>query len=223
MATQNENIKRELFSSDWQQFYEDTTTSNGDPEWYYISAPAFVAEVKNSYNIWSSAHSIVSIDYYDWTNGWANGTWVNVFYKDYVNGKNSESAIFYHNKDGMPNDGTFNWRDTEESRNFHLWRLRVKRTSGNSNSEQRVRIWAGGCGQLNDSEYQDYVQDRYLISNGSISEYIWRAGRSADSSSYDAEALSKFNPTNLKGSQITATNGEHLIPYFTKEGVFNGT
>ena len=194
--------------------YEDTTTTNGDPEWYYISAPSFVAEVKNSYHLLASAHSIVSIAYYDWTNGWNNGTWVNVFYKDYVNGKNSESAIFYHNKDGSSNSGTFNWRDTDASRNFHLWRLRVKRTYGNSGSDQRVRIWAGGCGQMTDSEYANYAQNRYFISNGSSSEFVWRGGRSADSASYDAQALSKFNPSNLRGTQITAANGEHLIPYF---------
>ena len=222
MATYGEISERNFFSTAWQQIYEDSTTSDGDPEWYYISAPCFVAQVACEYNIWSSAHSIVSIDYYDWTNGWNNGTWVSIFYYDYINGKNEESIKFFHNRDDEPRNATYNFEDKEESRVFHLWRLRVKRTYGNANAAQRVNIWAGGVGLMTSTEYEKYAYGRYFISNGSNSEFVWRGGRSADSSSIDAEALSKFNPFNLRGSYITAANGEHLVPYFkTKEELWD--
>lgn len=218
MATYGEITERTFFSTGWQQIYEDSTSSDGDPEWYYISAPCFVARVACEYHLLASVHSIVSIYYYDWTNGWSNGTWIEVFYQDYVNGKDSESLKFFHNREDEQRDATFNYSDTSESKNFHLWKLRVKRTYGNSSVSQRVNIWAGGVGLMNSSEYEKHAYGRYFISNGSNSEFVWRGGRSADSSSIDAEALSKFNPFNLRGSYITAANGEHLIPYFkTKE------
>lgn len=206
MATSGNRITKAGFSASWCTTYSDSTSSNSyTPEWYYVSAPSFVFQVKCDYNLWSSAHTIVTGAFYN------GSSWVQVFHQNYVNGKNNQSLKFYHNRDVENANGTFNFRDTADSRKAHLFRFRCEKNSGNSASN--VTCWVGGPGLMTDSEYNSYLWGKRIQSNGNLSNgtdgFVYYGGRT--SSSPDSTAIERFRSSNNRGTKILASYEHHLI------------
>lgn len=222
MAETGKVIKRENFSDVWLTEYDDTTRTNSTtPEWYYVSSFSFVAKcyVNRATNQFvSSPTLIVTCDCYDWT----TKTWNRVFYKNclrstyaYEHDTPNMQLKFFHNRDTEKDESSYlNMRDSDISRKTALFRFRLERNTGDTNSASGIHIWIGGIGTLTDEEYTNYVKDRPITSNGQlgsdIDNFVWYGGRTGTAP--DEEALSKFNPENTKGTVIKKEYEYNCVP-----------
>ena len=206
MATAGNLITKANFSSNWCGTYTDSTSSNSyTPEWYYVAAESFVFQVKCDYDLWSSAHTIVTGYFY-------NGSgWSQIFHKNYVNGKDNEKLKFYHNRNAEGTNGTFNYRDSSDSQKAHLFRFRCEKNSGNSASN--VTVWFGGPGMLTADEYNAYLVGKYIRSNGQLSNasdgFVYYGGKT--DSPPDSTAIDRFNPRNSSGTSASASYEHHFM------------
>lgn len=220
MAETGKSITRANFSSSWATEYSDTTKTNSTtPEWYYVSAFSFVVKCYVNPTIAAFATSptlIVTCDCYDWS----SKTWSRVFLINCLRiGSNyavTHALKFYHNRDAESDSGSSNlvYRDTETSRKTALFRFRLERNAGQTDTASGINIWLGGIGCLTDDEYTKYVKDRPITSNGqlgsAVDNFVWYGGRV--SSPPDTEAIAKFNPENTKGTVIKKEYEYNCVP-----------
>lgn len=206
MATTGELITKANFSGTWWDRYKDSTSSNSNtPTWYYVAAESFVFEVKCDYNLFASAHTIVTGCFY-------NGSgWPQIFHKNYVNGKNNESLKFYHNRNAEETNGTFNYRDSSDSQKAHLFRFRCEKNSGNSASN--VTVWFGGPGMLTADEYNAYLVGKNIRFNGQLNNeidgFVYYGAR--QDSPPDSRVIAKFNPGNPSCQKTWASYEHHFM------------
>ena len=211
MPVAGDIINKANFTNAWAATYNDSTKSNSTtPEWYYVSALSFVVQCYVDYNLFATPKQIVTCHCYDYD----TGIWTQVFHKNCLSYSNGQKLKFYHNRDAESGGASFVYRDNDASRKCHLFRFRLERNSGNTNTKSGIDVWCGGAGVLTDSEYENYCKGRPIISNGKLGtsngNFVWYGGR--ESSSPDSTAISAFNPANNKGSKILAGYEYNCVP-----------
>ena len=204
MATTGNHITRTSFSGSWAT--NGSTYSSSSVWWVYvyICAPSFVALASTDYHwLQSGRLTHVSVDVFNR----ATGAWQNVGPAQEIKGNGTTQYTFFHNRDAEGNKSGYNYRDTAVSRVNHLFRWKIG--LGYQNSRWRLTVYAGGVGLMNDSEYASYARGRLIKSIGRTGSNVHVNSNYAQN---DAAALSTFNPDNMRGTVVYASNDHSLIP-----------
>ena len=169
----------------------------------YISAPCFKVEQQIKKNVLSTGRTMTMTSSY-----WNGSTWTD-YATDTIslgwNDSGTHTNWFFHNCSnisGQDQSGSHSDNTSTEAQSKHLWRITLPFYD---NYDKYVKLYIG---TYHDSRYE--ATGKLIYSNGDLSDFYYWAGTTQS----DAIAISKFRPSNCKGTLITTNNSNH-IPYTT--------
>lgn len=177
--------------------------------WIYVSAASFVlsmGSVGPDYTL--TPHFVVTGWYYNF----GTKAWTMLFDKE-VDATDDEALLkFVHNRGGEVDSGTVTIRDTVASSKCALFAFRYTEKSPTKLQYKTASVSYGGVGCMTEAEYNTYVKNRPIISNGQLVSgdncFVYYSGTSSN----DERAIAIFNPENTRGTKITKNNAHHCVP-----------
>lgn len=205
----------------WSNFSHDLTTYNvlssfsnplGQTLWLYVSAASFVFEVIGLTTEAETPHFGVA----GWCWNFGEKKWIQVFDQDCDPSEFTDMTFkFIHNRGDNTDtntSGTTVIRDTEASRKCSLFVFRYTCKNPTKLIYRMMNVSYGGVGCMTESEYNDYVRNKPIISNGQLgsdtSNFIYYCETNRD----DTGAIAKFNPENTTGQPIKEEYKNNCVP-----------
>ena len=190
--------------------YSTSTT----PVWMYICSPKCHIYAKTSYQAFgNSAFLIVT--------GWkrVGNSWVELFHRDYVDGRDSESLAFSHNyrESDAHTSATYQYGNNPSDDDYYnnIIKLRFECNRGDHDN-WRVDYWADlGIGHYTQEIYDSKIKGHKILCCGGVGSTVagsgvYIAGQIATAP--DETALRYFESSHYRGSHIYGAYSHKLQP-----------
>lgn len=190
MATQYNKIEKPNFNTKWAQTWSDSHGNKDQKRYVYVCAPAWIAEMRTSYNLFGSG----VVQFY--ASYWNGTAWSSEGHVETSGGDNKKVS---HNRDEA------NLHITVHN-GYPLWRIRY--WPSKANTRWNINLYAGGWGVST----TNYPTGQLIKSRG-------RAGTTtlihADGTTNNPDNVVNniFNWRNRTGSPILASDDSELVYY----------
>lgn len=196
MPTSGNLITKDNFSTAISEtcVYNHDSGGNNSTYYWYVSAACWRMRMRLSKN-------------------WGSWGRTNTMYADYWNGSSWVRAMTVsrsrsQTSSGETNDYMYhNWPGASTSGdviNASLWRLVYDAAEL---YHRYIYIATGGPGAMGPTDYANNWKNRKIYSNGNLGAFLYNNG----SAQSDDAARSYFKNSNNRGTQISASNGDHCV------------